>query len=103
MEFAATIRIFFVLILALGFIDQHNSSMLSSSFAEQEMVNHPANSGNFSSQELIDVQHGDDILGEAPAMKSSPEFFLLDAVTFLVPAPVLTGPSPCWQPPEFRS
>jgi len=77
--------------------------MLSSVFAKQEVANHPVSSGSFSSHELIDVQHVDDIISEVPAMTNSPEFILRDAIAFLVPAPVLAGPSPCWQPPEFRS
>ncbi|MCX6225087.1 MAG: hypothetical protein NTV01_10140 [Bacteroidia bacterium] len=103
MKFAATIRILFVLILALGFIDQHNSSTFSSPFAQQELAGHQATTGSLSSHGLIDAEHGGDILSEVPGITSTPEFILLDPVTLPVPNPVLTGPSPCWQPPELRS
>ena len=103
MKFAASIRILFVLILALGFIDQHNGCMSSSSLAKQEMAGHSADSGSFCSQVLIDFQHGDDILSEIHPMLFTPEFVLKETVCFPVPAPAIAGPSPAWQPPELRS
>lgn len=103
MRFAATIRILFVLILALAFIDQHNSGILGSAFTKQEMAGHPSATGSFSSHELIDVHHGDDITSDMPELGITPEFILKNTIEFLVPAPVLANPSPFWQPPESRS
>ncbi|TSA32618.1 MAG: hypothetical protein D4R64_15885 [Porphyromonadaceae bacterium] len=103
MRFAAAIRILFVLILALCFMNQHNSNMISSVFANQEMTGHPVSAGSFSSHAVPDVYHGDDIIAEMPFMDCPPELIRKVAVTFFVPAPVIANPSQCWQPPEFRS
>jgi hypothetical protein len=103
MRFAATLRILFVLILALGFMDQHNSSMLRLASAKQELAGQPVSTGNFSSHELPDVEYGEDIIAEMPLMICSPELIRKDAVTIFVPAPLITDSSPCWQPPESLS
>ena len=103
MKLAATIRILFVLILALGFMDQHNGSTMSSSLSKQKAASDTANAGNFSSHPFIDVQHADDILSETFEMTGTPEFVLAGLISFPVPAAILADSSPCWQPPEFVS
>lgn len=101
MKIAATMRILFMLIMASCFSDQHGSHLSVSVFTPHEMTSLPADAGNFSSQELVDVQHGDDITSELPLTLCSPEFTLPEVLALLVPSPALTIPSSCWQPPEF--
>jgi hypothetical protein len=100
MKLPATIPVLLVLILALSCFDQHTNNRIGSAFARQEVTNLPFSGGNFSSHALIDIEHGDDIISEMPVLICSPELILKHAISAFVPAPVLTGPSPCWQPPE---
>jgi hypothetical protein len=101
MKAAATIRIIFVLILTLGFLNQHNGNICGSLLAGQEQTSQPTLSGNFSSHDLIDSHHGDDILSDLPDLTCAPLSILCKLVMIPVPAPVVAPLSPCWQPPDL--
>jgi hypothetical protein len=103
MKFAGSIRIIIVLILGLSFINQYNSHVSDLSINPMGMAGQPAAQGNFESHELSDGQHCDDIIHEVHEISSNPEFVLKESFRIPVPEPVLADPSPCWQPPDFRS
>lgn len=103
MKTIIAIRILFVLFLALGFANQHNTILKDSCLTKHELVSHPVTPGNFSSNGLSDTEYGDDIINEVPLKIGISEKIVQDAVSFFSPAPVLTDPTPCWQPPESLS
>jgi hypothetical protein len=102
MKFAAAIRILFVLIIALSYIDQRDRDLTGLSSGIEETYGNRPVSGSLASHSLPDIQHGDDILCEVSGIATGPGLILPEAIDHPVPAPLLAIPSPCWQPPEFR-
>jgi|GEM_PF-2689396 len=102
MKFAAVINIIVVLTLAVGLMSQHHADSIGTPAKSHTMSGYPANSGNFSSHELLDIGHTDDIISEVPKTIEAPVFILFDDDPFQLPARVISGSSPCWQPPESR-
>ena len=103
MKSAAPIRILIVLILTLGFLNQHNGNICGSILVGHEQTSQPTPTGNFSSHDILDFSHCDDILSDMPDLACTPDFILFKAVLMPVPAQLIADPTPCWQPPDFRS
>jgi hypothetical protein len=103
MNFVAFIRILFVFIVVASTTGHHDNTLLRHTATFYNSDNQPITNGDVASHSLIDVPHCDDIFHEIPRLEFQPDFYLVDEITFLIPDRTLSGPPPCWQPPEIVS